>query len=335
MIFGNLVIEGFQNNDCFNPDARDNCCQPFISLRNELKKHDIEINTSDLNQDNVVSFEIHVDEHISNYPNIPKFLFLWESPNVVRRNSSLNKDHYYKIFTWDDDLINSNGYTKFYIPVAINILNEVPNFRDREGFSCAIWTNKYQVIKNENDLYGERRKLNKWFEKNAPQDFDLYGKGWEDLIFNKSLAGNLFNILLSKAGIKDQTLRNVYKGTSDSKLATLQKYKYSFCYENIHGFDGYVSEKIFDSMFAGCVPIYWGAGNISSYIPDECFIDRRKFNSNKNIYDYLKSIDDRTYARYQQAISSFLTSEDFQKYTPKYFAENITYEIIGGLNDYS
>jgi hypothetical protein len=41
----------------------------------------------------------------------------------------------------------------------------------------------------------------------------------------------------------------------DSKKNTLEKYKFSICYENARDIPGYITEKIFDCFFAGCVPI--------------------------------------------------------------------------------
>jgi hypothetical protein len=29
----------------------------------------------------------------------------------------------------------------------------------------------------------------------------------------------------------------------------------------------YVSEKVYDALAAGCVPIYWGAANVNEYVP--------------------------------------------------------------------
>lgn len=34
----------------------------------------------------------------------------------------------------------------------------------------------------------------------------------------------------------------------------------------------YVSEKVYDALIAGCVPIYWGAGNIDDLIPHKSAI---------------------------------------------------------------
>jgi hypothetical protein len=61
----------------------------------------------------------------------------------------------------------------------------------------------------------------------------------------------------------------------------LEKYKFSICYENARDTPGYITEKIFDCFFAGCVPIYWGANNITDHIPKECFIDKRDFEDYK------------------------------------------------------
>jgi len=49
----------------------------------------------------------------------------------------------------------------------------------------------------------------------------------------------------------------------ENKHATLKEYKYSLCFENSY-YPGYVTEKIFDCIAAGCTPIYWGGigGNI-------------------------------------------------------------------------
>ena len=75
--------------------------------------------------------------------------------------------------------------------------------------------------------------------------------------------------------------------------------------------NGYISEKIFDSMSSWCVPIYWGAENITKYVPENCFIDRRKFDSNLQMYEYLKSIDQSEYDEYIENIRNYLSSDQY------------------------
>ena len=40
---------------------------------------------------------------------------------------------------------------------------------------------------------------------------------------------------------------------------------------------GWINEKLFDAFLVGTVPIYRGAPDVHDYIPDDCFIDARRF----------------------------------------------------------
>ncbi len=55
----------------------------------------------------------------------------------------------------------------------------------------------------------------------------------------------------------DDTLKGKYK---DSKKEYLKDFVFNVCLENTHSV-GYVTEKIFESIEAGCIPIYWGDDN--------------------------------------------------------------------------
>ena len=52
----------------------------------------------------------------------------------------------------------------------------------------------------------------------------------------------------------DDTLQNLY---NDDKILYLQQYKFNICPENSKS-QGYVTEKIFQSLSSGCIPIYSG-----------------------------------------------------------------------------
>ena len=49
-------------------------------------------------------------------------------------------------------------------------------------------------------------------------------------------------------------LKTVY---GDRKEEYLRQYRFNLCPENSLG-EGYITEKVFDSISAGCIPIYWG-----------------------------------------------------------------------------
>lgn len=50
-------------------------------------------------------------------------------------------------------------------------------------------------------------------------------------------------------------LQTVY---NDKKEDFLANYRFCICPENSLG-DGYITEKVFESIASGCIPIYWGA----------------------------------------------------------------------------
>lgn len=47
---------------------------------------------------------------------------------------------------------------------------------------------------------------------------------------------------------------------NDNKSDYLRNFKFNLCPENSN-YSGYVTEKIFDAIASGCIPIYWGSGN--------------------------------------------------------------------------
>ena len=55
----------------------------------------------------------------------------------------------------------------------------------------------------------------------------------------------------------DESLKLEY---DDDKIEYLKQFKFNLCPENSNA-EGYVTEKIFDAIKAGCIPIYWGSNN--------------------------------------------------------------------------
>jgi len=57
--------------------------------------------------------------------------------------------------------------------------NQFHGFLEREIFSCLINANKAFKENLPSDLYLERLNTIRWYEKNAPDKFELYGMGWD------------------------------------------------------------------------------------------------------------------------------------------------------------
>ena len=144
-------------------------------------------------------------------------------------------------------------------------------------------------------IYNERLIATKWFLYNAPDDFKLYGKNWGALKFE--MPEEYLDVFDNMYGgiIKDK-----YKATSQSKFV--------LAYENaIH--NDYVTEKIYDVLQSGSVPVYYGAPNITDYVPKECFIDRMDFADYKELYTFLKNMTDEAYESYRKCAYDFIQTQ--------------------------
>jgi hypothetical protein len=230
-----------------------------------------------------------------------------------------------KIFTWDDSLVNNIKY--FKINFSQDIKNNKKNLEcDKKKLCCLIASNKQSKYSNE--LYSERIRAIKWFEQHCPEDFDLFGFDWD----KRPLSQNKYlNFIYRKLPILRKLFYskfNSFRGSVASKHVVIKNYKFSICYENFIDYEGYITEKIFDSFFGDCVPVYLGASNINLHIPSSCYIDKKKFNTYLSLYKYLKNMPDSEYQKYLKEINLYLNSNSVNNFSSKFFAS----QIVSNLN---
>jgi Glycosyltransferase family 10 (fucosyltransferase) C-term len=87
-----------------------------------------------------------------------------------------------------------------------------------------------------------------------------------------------------------------------AKRCALSRYRFTLAFENAIDRD-YVTEKFFDPLCVGSVPVYLGAPNIEEFAPgDHCFIDAASYDSPRALADHLIALaaDADAYARYLQ-----------------------------------
>lgn len=299
----------------------------FYMLKERFRERQIDLSTQDINSTYESEFIIYNEmpkiKDIS--PSHNNYLLMFESKVVRPDNWHMSNHSYFKkIFTWDDQLVDGNKYIKINYPNKIPI--ELNYQTDKTKKLCAMIAS-HKIFEQPNELYTERIKAIRWFEQNHPEDFDLYGIGWDTYCFKGALSVlNRFTLLTKN--IRPNYLS--YKGTVEKKKDVYERYKFSICYENARDIPGYITEKIFDCFFAGCVPIYWGAPNVTDFIPEDTLIDKRKFNSYGELYDYLINMTDEEYLGYLAAIKHFIESDKMYPFSAEFFADTIVKEIIGG-----
>ncbi len=84
------------------------------------------------------------------------------------------------------------------------------------------------------------------------------------------------------------------------KLDTISRYKFTIAFENAIARD-YVTEKFYDPLLAGSVPVYLGAPNIGDFAPgDKCFINASEWDSPESLARYLLDVsrDEALYRSY-------------------------------------
>jgi len=84
------------------------------------------------------------------------------------------------------------------------------------------------------------------------------------------------------------------------KLDTISSYKFTIAFENAIARD-YVTEKFYDPLIAGSVPVYLGAPNIRDFAPGEnCFIDASEWEDPESLARHILDLsgDEASYRSY-------------------------------------
>ena len=337
-----LVVDNYlTNNNIFQSKLfRDGINHKYYELKKCFFANGYDLATHDVNgisESDIVLYASGMPQRLPSKKHIDKsFLILWESEFICPANYDKAKhQNFKKIFTWNDDLVDEKKYIKINFshsfPEAIN-----GDLRNKNKLCVLIAGNKksnYKLDKRlaQLDLYSEREKVIRWFESNHISDFDLYGVGWDKYIFAGPKVIRALNFVphLQRAlQLATSSTYPSYKGTVEHKKPVMEQYRFSICYENVRNIPGYITEKIFDSFFAGCVPVYWGANNIKEYIPSDCFIDMRDFLSYSDLYDFLINIPDKEYLRYIDSINNFIKSEKSNQFKSQNFAKVVVANIL-------
>jgi len=189
------------------------------------------------------------------------------------------------IMTWRNDLVDGKKLVWAAIPQPSFLpqrLRTVP-FSERK-LVVAIYANK--SFRHPQELYSGRREVIRQMAKLGV--IDLYGGGWDDAA---------------------PQIKAVWKGRVGEKFDVQRLYRFTLCFENSADFIGDITEKPFDALAAGTVPIYLGAPNIADYIPRDCFIDFREFASVEALVAYLQAMPEEEFNRRLDAIERYMAGD--------------------------
>ena len=233
-----------------------------------------------------------------------RILFQWESPVnnpwMYKTWGGLHR-YYDKIYSIPD----FSGAERFYYPQNFDSWSGEYFDRPRDGFM--VFMNGPRRAKGffQKELYTKREEAVEFFAKNG--GIDVYGGGWD--------------------GHKSEAIRGAARGRADNKPETFSRYKFALCFENAI-WPGYLTEKIFDCLLVGTIPIYLGDPEIEKKVSPGSFVDARKFSDYKELVEFLRSRSSDDLKNYRESARNYLDSEGFKKFTKEFFAET----VFGAIN---
>jgi hypothetical protein len=295
----------FFENRLFNVEvARDRILEPWAQFRQELQKNNIRCNTLDLcnaeDVDAAIVFRLDIQMNtvmtlLRRNPACRIFLFAFEPPPICGLHESnilplLDVD---RIFTWRDDIVDHRKVLKVNEP-RTNLLADGAHFIPYSKRRMLVTITGNKDSSHPKSLYKKRRYLMKTLSA-AGIELDLYGMGWD--------------------ASRDPAIKSLWKGTIGDKLPIQSQYKFTLCLENAFDYPGFVSEKIFDAFSSGSIPIYYGASNIEKIVPDDCFIDFRKFQNIDELVAFLRGITEKQYEQYIANITNYMNNNFSQSFS--------------------
>jgi len=140
-----------------------------------------------------------------------------------------------------DEVDKHNNYMRF----PFWILYLVPFDASLEDLKKLI--DKYNSIENRNNSRNQFAVLISRFDFNGIRSEMINSI---NQIQHVSCAGNFAN-----------NTKDLFEKYNNNKLEYLKEFKFNICPENTNS-DGYVTEKLFEAIQAGCIPIYWGSDNL-------------------------------------------------------------------------
>jgi len=114
----------------------------------------------------------------------------------------------------------------------------------------------------------------------------VHGTGWDSLKDHKYL--------------KIENIKNRMNDDIDI-YQFYKKFNFALIVENCNA-ENYVSEKIYDAMIAGCIPIYYGNICEMSGIDKKCYIDIKEYKDFDAVRDYIEKMSQMEILEYYEAI---------------------------------
>jgi hypothetical protein len=316
----------------------DNLLAPHIAVRDHFRSHGIAVHTADRFPRLATRVNLLVSlgraEAARTWRDDPRLVrsafFAMECPIVeptLYRALPEMADLFARVYCWTDgDSLLPFTRTpvpsdRFFWPQSVDAVDLPVWSRTERKFLAMINANKLPRLPDR-ELYTERLRAVAFFQ--SVGDIDLYGKNWDRMpnrvgrTWVPATARRLHGWLWRHwQRVRPDPLyraaREANRGPVDRKIDTLGHYRFALCFENMR-LRGWITEKLFDCLAAGTVPIYWGATDIEEWVDPACYIDMRRFPGYADLHRYLRGLGAEKVTAYRDAGRAFLASSRFDRF---------------------
>jgi hypothetical protein len=115
------------------------------------------------------------------------------------------------------------------------------------------------------DTFHERQEYDESRHDKAILVVSHDNNGVRQQICSKVMSAYNIRVDSNYENVPHDTLVDIPRDGTQHKISLLKSYRYNICAENSHH-AGYVTEKIFEAFYSGCVPIYWGSSPVEPQI---------------------------------------------------------------------
>jgi hypothetical protein len=324
-----------------NPLSGHDPLLPFQAVREHFERRGVPVHTADRIAGGPGEIKLYVSfglwQGLGQPDIVPSALFALEcpivEPSLYRALPKLQR-RFRRLFTLTD----APALLPFTRQLVESRTFRFPQSNDRvEPASWEQRDRRFLAMMNANklprldhaELYSERRRAVAYFGRFG--EIDLYGPHWGKAPRRVGLTW--LPTTLRRLGERLWEARQslwpdpeyaacaaAHRGIAPSKLRTLANYRFVLCFENV-ALDGWITEKIFDCFAAGAVPIYLGAPDISSLVPEDCFVDFRRFRDYGELRKFLHALTPAELEGYRERARAYLESERFDPFRVSTFVE--------------
>lgn len=266
----------------------------------------------------------------------PKKILGSASPSAFRvllrfEPKVVNPYSYIKAFSGRYDLVVDFGLRSKEAlpwPMSPKSLAQQPSWeKPRLDKFCLVNANKFSAV--EGELYSLRKQI-----AGKRGDLDVFGRGWGEFGPRRKLnllikamvfaltAGSLPSLNAIATWLDRETLT---QGPVTDKHATLGKYRYAVVIENEAS---YLSEKLFDSLVAGCIPVYVGLNPLPAEL--EKLIVRSSPDL-KSICDAMDKASQIERENWIAEVKSYFLSDLIRSNRMENVAEKVAQRIMQGI----